>query len=201
MLYDETTADILAEQAFLRRLALRLARRSADADDLVQETLLRAYRARDRFQSGTSMRAWLSTILRRLFFTERDKLRRRATQTDTDAGEPLFLHQAAKAREPDVESLTRDQVLDRVDQDLREAVLRLPERYREPFLLMALEGLSYEEIAHRLRIPLGTVMSRIHRARTRLRTDFAGEGDVTQGREGWAPAESVAGGGGTVSAG
>src|SRR5687768_6822797 len=84
-----TTSLILAEEPFLQRLARRLARRHADAEDLVQETMLRAYGARDRFVVGTSMRAWLATILRRLYLTGALKDKRRATQTDTDADEPL----------------------------------------------------------------------------------------------------------------
>lgn len=164
-----TTDKILVEQPFLKRLALRLSRRSSDADDLVQETILRAYNARDRFRTGTSMRAWLATILRRLFLTESIKEQRRRTQTDTDLGAPLV-----EARQPDIlpsdpQAFDPESALEHVGDRIHRAFGRLPETYRAPFVLFALDGLSYAEIAGRLRVPIGTVMSRIHRARVRLR--------------------------------
>jgi len=169
--YEEVTERILAEQPFLHRLAFRLARRAADADDLVQETILRAYNARDRFQTGTSMRAWLATILRRLFLTGAIKTKRRGTQTDTDAGDVILLSGATAPTTQDV--LTYEQTLERVDDRLKEGLDRLPETYRRPFVMFALDGLSYAEIAEQLRIPVGTVMSRIHRARTRMKGHLA----------------------------
>lgn len=164
-----TTDRILVEQPFLRRLALRLSGRNAEADDLVQETILRAYSARDRFRTGTSMRAWLATILRRLFLTESIKEQRRRTQTDTDLGDPLVA-----ARQPDIlpsdpGAFAPDAAIEQVGDRIHRAFVRLPETYRAPFVLFALDGLSYAEIAGRLRVPIGTVMSRIHRARVRLR--------------------------------
>jgi RNA polymerase sigma-70 factor (ECF subfamily) len=176
--HDATTVDILAEERFLRRLAQRLARRDADADDLVQETLMRAYVARDRFQPGTSMRAWLATILRRLFLTAKAKDKRRATQTDTDAGEPLTLAGGPASRFEANQTEDFEVAMEHVDDDLREAFVRLPENYRKPFVMFALNGLSYAEIARYLRIPVGTVMSRIHRARQRVKTFLASETQV-----------------------
>lgn len=170
--YDATTLCILAERPFLRRLASRLTRSAADADDLVQETLLRAYLARDRFRPGTSIRAWLATILRRLFLTGASKEKRRNTPTDTDAGEPLTLAGGPEAPEKPVQHLSYDDVMEQVEDDVACAFERLPEVYRKPFLLFALEGLSYAEIAHLLRVPVGTVMSRIHRARGRLKSNI-----------------------------
>ena len=169
--YQHVTDQILAEQAFLSQLALRLARRKADADDLVQETLLRAYNARDRFQDGTSMRAWLATILRRLFLTGAIKAKRRATQTDTDAGDVIHLS-GAVSRDKGM-PLSYEETLEYVDDSLKSALVRLPETYRVPFVMFALEGISYAEIAEQLRIPVGTVMSRIHRARQRLKARLA----------------------------
>ncbi len=165
------TEKILAEEPFLAHLALRLARRRADADDLVQETLLRAYSARDRFQVGTSMRAWLATILRRLFLTSVIKAKRRATQTNTDAGGVIQTSGATARRSCD--PLSYEQTLEHVEDCLKGALERLPPTYHDPFVMFALDGLSYTEIAAQLRIPVGTVMSRIHRARQRLKTRLA----------------------------
>ncbi len=164
---DAVTEQILAEQPFLSRLAYRLARRAADADDLVQETVLRAFNARDRFQNGTSMRAWLATILRRLFLTDAIKTKRRATQTDTDAGDVLFYAGATTATA--AQELTYEQTLERIDDRIKDALERVPDTYRRPFVMFALDGLSYAEIAERLSVPVGTVMSRIHRARQRMK--------------------------------
>ena len=163
-----TTSLILAEEPFLQRLARRLARRHADAEDLVQETMLRAYGARDRFVVGTSMRAWLATILRRLYLTGALKDKRRATQTDTDADEPLARIGRIAEYYGDSGDTEYARVLQNVDEQMKHAFDRLPDTYRIPFLFFALDGLSYAEIAARLRIPVGTVMSRIHRARMRL---------------------------------
>ncbi len=172
--YDAVTRDILAERRFLERLALRLSRRAADADDLVQETVLRAYRARDRFRPGTSMRAWLATILRRLFLTDAIKTRRRGTQTDTDTGDSLAY--AVGGARSGTSELSYEQTLERVDERLKLALERVPEIYREPFVLFSLDGLAYAEIATQLAIPVGTVMSRIHRARQRLKGALAASG-------------------------
>lgn len=164
-----TTDRILGEQPFLQRLALRLVRRSDQADDLVQETMLRAYRSRDRFETGTSMRAWLATILRRLFLTSAYKDQRRRTATDTDLGDPIgALSDTGEVPEFPQDALY-DRALDRVDDRVRRAFVEMPDAYRAPFVLFALDGLTYAEIALRLRVPIGTVMSRIHRARQRLK--------------------------------
>jgi RNA polymerase sigma-70 factor (ECF subfamily) len=167
---DEVTADILAHQGFLRSLARGMERCDAGVDDLVQETLLRAFRARDHFQTGTSLRAWLATILRRKFLTDNLTRRRRRTETHTDTGlvADAMLH---RGHEPIRGSLdeTYEAALERLDDPVRRAFDQLPEVFRECFVLHALAELSYEEIAQRMGVPVGTVMSRIHRARLRLR--------------------------------
>jgi RNA polymerase sigma-70 factor (ECF subfamily) len=168
-----TTDLILAEEPHLRRVARRLARCSADVDDLVQNTLLRAYAARDRFQAGTSIRAWTSTILRRVFLTRALCEKRRRMQLDVDADEPLD-------RVPCRATTTRDEppkpeeLAEELDDDLKQALDRLPEVYRRPFFLHVVQDMSCGEIAKKLQIPEGTVMSRIHRARGRLRLALTG---------------------------
>lgn len=164
---------ILAEEDHLRRVARRLTRCAADADDLVQDALLRAYRARDRFEPGTSIRAWTTTILRRVFLTGAIRNKRRRLENDTDAGAPLDSRPGRSAG-IECEQLPRmDVIAESLDEDLKKALDRVPETYRRPFYLAAIEDLTCAEIASILGVPEGTVMSRIHRARQRLKHDLA----------------------------
>jgi RNA polymerase sigma-70 factor (ECF subfamily) len=168
---DPVTVQILAEEERLRRLARQLVRCEADVEDLVQDALLKAFRARNRFAPGTSIRAWTSTILRRVFLTGAIRSKRRGLCTDTDAGEPLERTAGTAVSsfesEPELE-----RILQNVDDAVRRALLLVPEIYRTPFLLSAVDGLSCADIAERLDVPEGTVMSRIHRARERMKRDL-----------------------------
>lgn len=180
-LSDSTVSAILDEELHLRSVARRLTRCESDADDLVQETLLRAYHARDRFQPGTSARAWTTTILRRLFLTGALRAKRGWMRTDTDVGGPL--DECVARPESPVESefeTTHDHPApdiralgDSLEEPVQRALARVPEVYRTTFLLSVIRGMSYDEIGRHLGVPLGTVMSRIHRARGRLRGDLA----------------------------
>lgn len=161
---------ILGEEEHLRRVARRLARCDADIEDLVQDTLLRAYRARDRFPPGTSIRAWVTTILRRVFLTGAIRTKRRGLETDTDAGEPLERTPSPPSFSGETPTLA--QIVDDLDDDVKHALDKVPEIYRVPFYLSVVEELSYADIARRLGVPEGTVMSRIHRARERLKKDL-----------------------------
>ena len=169
---EAVTELILAEEFHLRRVARRLVRCDSDADDLVQDTLLRAFRARDRFEPGTSVRAWTTTILRRVFLTGVNRSRRRGLETDTDAGEPLDRAAGAAAPSSDDAPLALAALLERLDDRVKLAIERVPEIYRVPFLYSVIEELSCSEIAARLSVPPGTVMSRIHRAREKLKSDL-----------------------------
>lgn len=164
----ETVDAILGEEVHLRRLARCFVRCESDGDDLVQDTMLRAYRARGRFRPGSSMRAWTTTILRRRFLTSALNAKRRRTDTDTDAGDPL--EQAPERQREEQDSrVSLDTISERLDGDVKRAFDELPELYRVPFYLSAVEQLTCAEIGARLGVPLGTAMSRIYRARHRLR--------------------------------
>jgi len=134
---------------------------AADAEDLVQETFLRAYRAFDSFAAGTDIRAWLFTILHRV---RTDALRRRGRAPQTVE---------LDAEGPAVAPRQENQV--QVGVDLERALAALPETFRTAVLLRDHEGLSYEEIAGVMDVPIGTVMSRIHRGRALLRAAFGRE--------------------------
>ena len=169
----ESTVDlILGEQRYLRGVARRLVRCHSDADDLVQDTLLRAFHARDRFRPGTSVRAWTSTILRRVFLTGAKRAKRRGLQTDTDSGGALDAAVDRSTAPCGDEAPNVDAIKDRLDQEVNRALRRIPEIYRTSFLLATVRNLSCREISRELHVPTGTVMSRIHRARVRLRVDL-----------------------------
>jgi RNA polymerase sigma-70 factor (ECF subfamily) len=169
---DQTVNLILAEETRLRRVAARLTRCAADADDLVQDTLLRAFRARRRFQPGTSIRAWTTTILRRVFLTGALRAKRRRLETDTDSGEPLERVPGAVAPTSRDATLSLEALSERLEDPVKRALDRVPDVYRTPLLMSLVESLTCSEIAERLGVPDGTVMSRIHRARESMKRDL-----------------------------
>jgi len=159
-------ADALEYVDSLYRTALRLTRVPADADDLVQDTYLKAFRAVDSFERGTNLRAWLFTILHN---TARNNARGRSRDTVTVDSEAV--DQAAEVPQPgstrvdDPESLLLRNTL---APELQSAVDDLPDAFREAVWLRDVEEFSYAEIAEMLGIPVGTVMSRISRGRRML---------------------------------
>jgi len=147
--------------------AMRMARNPDDAEDLVQETYLKAYRAYHTFQEGTNLKAWLYRILTNTYINEYRKESRRPAEVDLGAAEDLYLYRRIGADgSAEASRATEDRVLDGlVESDVKAAVEGLPEAFRAPVLLADLEGFSYKEIAEILDIPIGTVMSRLHRGR------------------------------------
>jgi RNA polymerase sigma-70 factor (ECF subfamily) len=162
-------AEALASLDSLYRAALRLTRRPADAEDLVQETYLKAFRSSDRFEPGTNMRAWLFTILHN---TARNRVRDRAR--DAVAIDSEIVDQAADAAPLGGASAgaaeTPESLLlrDTLAPELQAAIDALPEAFRQAVWLRDVEEFSYAEIAEMLSIPIGTVMSRISRGRHML---------------------------------
>jgi RNA polymerase sigma-70 factor, ECF subfamily len=147
--------------------ALRLTRNPADAEDLLQEAYLRAYRGFATFQEGTNLRAWLYRILTNAFINIYRK-RQREPQTVPDEEVPdWYLYE--KLGGEGAESSAEAQVLESLpDEDVQEALAGLPEQFRLAVLLADVEGFSYKEIAEILDVPIGTVMSRLHRGRRAL---------------------------------
>jgi RNA polymerase sigma-70 factor, ECF subfamily len=158
--------------------AMRMTRNPADAEDLVQETYLKAYRGFGGFQQGTNLKAWLYRILTNTFINQYRAKKRRPDETDLDEAEDLYLYrrlgglEAARAGRS-----AEDELMDFfTDSEVKEAVEALPEQFRMAVLLADVEGFSYKEIAAILDIPIGTVMSRLHRGRKALQKqlyDFA----------------------------
>ncbi|HEX9864092.1 MAG TPA: sigma-70 family RNA polymerase sigma factor [Acidimicrobiia bacterium] len=155
---------------FTRQLysaAMRMTRNPSDAEDLVQETYLKAYRAYHTFEEGTNLKAWLYRILTNTYINKYRKESRRPSEVDLGSVEDLYLYRRIGSEESaEVARTTEDRVLDGlVESDIKKAVEDLPENFRLPVLLADLEGFSYKEIAEILDVPIGTVMSRLHRGR------------------------------------
>ena len=150
--------------------AMRLTHNSADAEDLVQETYLKAYRAYGSFEEGTNLRAWLYRILTNTFINNYRSKKRRPEESDIDEVEDLYLYRRLGGLEAATAGRSaEDQLLDWfTDTEVKEAVESLPEQFRMAVLLSDVEGFSYKEIAEILDIPIGTVMSRLHRGRKAL---------------------------------
>jgi RNA polymerase sigma-70 factor (ECF subfamily) len=147
--------------------ALRLTRNPTDAEDLLQETFLRAYRGFASFKEGTNLRAWLYRILTNAFINiYRKRQREPQTVSDSDV-EEWYLYDKLGAE--GAEASAEAQVLDSLpDEDVQEALASLPDQFRLAVLLADVEGFSYKEIAEILDVPIGTVMSRLHRGRRAL---------------------------------
>ncbi|HET9690515.1 MAG TPA: sigma-70 family RNA polymerase sigma factor [Acidimicrobiales bacterium] len=150
--------------------ALRMTRNPADAEDLVQETYLKAYRAFGGFQEGTNLKAWLYKILTNTFINAYRSKKRRPEQTELDEVEDLYLFRRLGGLEAVAAGRSaEEEVLESItDADVKAAVEALPENFRLAVLLADVEGFSYKEIAEILDIPIGTVMSRLHRGRKAL---------------------------------
>src|SRR5215207_5351714 len=160
---DQST---FAEQAMpymsaLYAAALRMTRNPSDAEDLVQETFLRAYRGFEGFQEGTNLKAWLYKILTNTFINQYRAKKRRPDQVELDDVEDFYIFRRLGGLEAADAAYTPDA-------EVKEALESIPEQFRMAVILADVEGFSYKEIADILEVPIGTVMSRIHRGRRAL---------------------------------
>jgi RNA polymerase sigma-70 factor (ECF subfamily) len=147
--------------------AYRLTRNPADAEDLVQETFLRAYRGFHQFEPGTNLKAWLYRILTNTFINSYRKKQRQPQTISEDEIEDWYLY--SKMAEEGLEPSAETSVIETLpDEDVQEALSSLPEQFRIAVLLADVEGFSYKEIAEITGVPIGTVMSRLHRGRKAL---------------------------------
>lgn len=151
---DDPREDLTNHIGSLRAFALSLTRNAATADDLVQDTLVKAWTNIDKFETGTNMRAWLFTILRNTFYSLRRKRKREVEDTDGTMG-------ASLATKPDHDGRL-------ALRDFMTAFDQLPDTQREALVLIGAQGLAYEEAAEVCGVAVGTIKSRVGRARTRL---------------------------------
>jgi len=180
----------------LYNTAYRLARNAQDAEDLVQETYLRAYRSFDRFTPGTNLKAWLFRILKNAFINEYRKRKVAPREEDFSALEDAFESRIDSERAGAIPNPEEEALAASIDEDVQRALDELAPEYRMAIVLADLEGFSYKEIAEILEIPIGTVMSRLYRGRKHLeevllryarRRNYLGEGEEParrRGREG-----------------
>jgi RNA polymerase sigma-70 factor (ECF subfamily) len=167
---EDFEAGVIAQLDSLYRTALRLTRNQQEAEDLVQETMLKAFRFSKSYQPGTNLRAWLFRILNTSAINRYRKLATHPTPATLPDGEEFYLYN--RIRDLSGQELTtaaEDEVLSKyLDEDVYKALNDLPINFRMPVILADIEGMSYKEIAEALQIPIGTVMSRISRARRQL---------------------------------
>jgi len=150
--------------------ALRMTRNPADAEDLVQETYLKAYRGFEGFEQGTNLKAWLFRILTNTYINRYRQQKRRPEETDLADVEDFYLYRRLGGiDEARISKSAEDTLLELfTDDEVKDALESLPETFRMAVLLADVEGFSYKEIAEILDIPIGTVMSRLHRGRKAL---------------------------------
>lgn len=151
--------------------ARRMTRNNADAEDLVQETYLRAYKSFEGFKEGTNLRAWLFRILTNLHISNCRRRRRRPVESELAEIDNMYLYRrlGRDGRSASLGRSAEDELLSSLtSKEVHEAVESLPEIHRLAVLLADVEGFTYSEIAEILDVPVGTVMSRIHRGRKRL---------------------------------
>jgi RNA polymerase sigma-70 factor, ECF subfamily len=168
----EFQTEAIPHQSALYNYALKIVRNSDDAQDLVQDTYYKAYKSYHQFKSGTNSKAWMFMILKNTFINNYRKLKREPSKVDYDEIENIY--ENIKSDWTRNNNLDLDFYQNMLDDDLSTALAKLPIKMKEVFLLCDLEGYSYEEIAEIVNIPVGTVRSRLHRARKFLQDELFG---------------------------
>jgi len=164
---EQFTSDAMQYAPQLFSTALRMTRNRSDAEDLVQETYIKGWRSFHTFEEGTNLRAWLFRIMTNTYINKYNAKKRKGTEVELDDVEELFLYKRlGSIDQSQLSSSAEDQMLELfTDDEVKSALESLPEDFRIPVLLSDVDGFAYKEIAEMLEIPIGTVMSRLHRGR------------------------------------
>ncbi len=184
---EDFEAGVLAQLDSLYRTALRLTNNPQEAEDLVQETMLKAFRFADTYQRGTNLRAWLFRILNTSAINRYRKQATHPTPASLPEGEDFYIYNRIRdLTGQELSNAAEDEVINSyLDEDVYKALMDLPQNFRIALILADIEDMSYKEIAETLQIPIGTVMSRISRARRQLQKslwDYATQrGYIRQG--------------------
>ena len=162
--------EIIPHMDALYNFALRLTTDPNDAEDLVQDTIVKAYRFFSSYEKGTNAKAWMFRILKNSFINNYRKTSKKPSQVDYD--EVSSYYESIRAERTDTSDLENLMFREMMDDDLSNALKRLPEDFRTVVLLCDVEGYTYEEIANMLDVPIGTIRSRLHRGRNLLKTEL-----------------------------
>lgn len=165
--FDE---EIIPHMDALYNFALRLTSDPNDAEDLVQDTIVKAYRFFSSYEKGTNAKAWMFRILKNSFINNYRKKSKKPSQVDYD--EVSSYYETIRAERTETSDLENLMFREMMDDDLSEALTRLPEDFRTVVLLCDVDGYTYEEIANMLDVPIGTIRSRLHRGRNLLKTEL-----------------------------
>jgi RNA polymerase sigma-70 factor (ECF subfamily) len=164
--YAEFEKEAVPHMDSVYNFALRLTGDEDDADDLVQETYLKAFRFFDKFEKGTNCKAWLFRILKNSFINDYRKNTKEPDKVDYDDVQNFY--ENIKSDEVETQHYEEDAFANLMDDEISKALTELPEDFRTVIILSDIEGFTYEEIADFVDIPVGTVRSRLHRARKML---------------------------------
>jgi len=173
---NEFESVTMQHQPALYNYALKIATNPDDASDLVQETYYKAYKNYHQFENGTNSKAWMFMILKNTFINNYRKTKREPVKIDY--GEIEDIYENLKSDQTENNNLDLDFYNDLLDDELSDALSKLPAKMKDVFLLCDLEGYSYEEIAELVNVPIGTVRSRLHRARKILQEELFGYAKV-----------------------
>ena len=164
--YAYFEAEAIRHKEALYNFALKMTNDLDDADDLVQETYLKAFRYFDKFERGTNCKAWLFSIMRNTFINEYRRVQKQPNKVDYDDVQNFF--ETIKETEVKYQHVVGDAYSNTLDDEVTNAIAALPQDFQTIILLSDVEGFTYEEISDFLSCPIGTVRSRLHRARKML---------------------------------
>jgi RNA polymerase sigma-70 factor, ECF subfamily len=167
---EDFNEEIIPHLDALYNFALRLTTDPNDAEDLVQDTIVKAYRFFNSYEKGTNAKAWLFRILKNSYINNYRKKSKKPQEVDYD--EVSTFYETVRAERTDTSDLEDKMYRELMDDDITNALEELPEDFRTVVLLCDVEGFTYEEIANMLDVPIGTIRSRLHRGRNLLKVQL-----------------------------